>query len=344
MRERGDLTCCARCAGAGVAARTARRRLFKSAVFPAPHALRRGPGNPALGAASTGNADPAGLPVTVTGLVLDVSPHVLVVASGSREERFLLSPGTVAWRGSLVEPATLMPGDQVLVRVLPARREVADKIWAGIGRVTGTILERSSEGLLVDEGRTRRRQAVVISPGSVSRIQVRFPRLEPGHLIDVIGVRRGGTLEAMVPATSQPAYRAGQVAGVAFVTGSDPGTISGSATWHEQGGQEEEHGVAYPAIDPEAGCGEPVADGHACADLPLLAVGSMLAVRNECTGRARVLPVTGCGAVARLFCDRCLACGTSPRGRIADLTPASFISLGGELEQGCFNATIAMGQ
>ena len=70
----------------------------------------------------------------------------------------------------------------------------------------------------------------------------------------------------------------------------------------------------------------------------------MLLVRNECTGHSRVLPVTSCGAVARLFCDRCLTCGTSPRGRVADLTPASFVTLGGELEQGCFNATIAMGQ
>lgn len=342
MRERGDLTCCARCAGTGVAVRTQRRRLFKSAVFPAPQALRRGaPGNVSDGATAT---DSAGQPATVTGLVLDVSPQVLVVAAARREERFLLSPQTTAWRGSLIEPATLMAGDQVIVRVMPGRRNVAGKIWAGIGRVTGTILERSRGSLLVDEGRTKSRQAVVISPGSASRLQVRFPHLEPGHLIDVIGVRRGGTLEAMVPATSQPAYRADQVAGVALVTGHDPGTISGSATWHEAGEGEEDEGLAYPAIDPAGGCGEPAAEGPACADMPYLAIGSMLMVRNECTGHSQVLPVTSCGTVARLFCDRCLTCGTSPRGRIADLTAASFVALGGELEQGCFNATIAMGQ
>jgi len=56
------------------------------------------------------------------------------------------------------------------------------------------------------------------------------------------------------------------------------------------------------------------------------------------------LPVTGCAAIARLFNDRCVTCGTSPRGRVADLTLASFVALGGELERGCFNATIRMGR
>lgn len=342
MRERGDLACCARCAGTGVAVRTERRRFFKSAVFPAPHELRRGAGSKVSG--GTAVTDPVSLPRTVTGLVLDVSPHVLVIACGDGEERFVMSPQTTAWRGVPVAPTALMAGDRVIVRVQPQRPGAADKIWAGIGRVTGTILERTRQGLLVDEGRTKSHQAVVISSGAASRIQVRFPRLEPGHLIDVIGVRRGGTLEAMVPATSQPPYRADQATRISFVTGTEPGTISGAATWHERCEGEEPEGVSYPAIDPASGCGEEPPDGPACSEMPYLAVGSMLQVRNECSGHSRVLPVTSCGAVARLFCDRCLVCGTSPRGRIADLTAASFVTLGGELEQGCFNATIAMGQ
>jgi hypothetical protein len=57
-----------------------------------------------------------------------------------------------------------------------------------------------------------------------------------------------------------------------------------------------------------------------------------------------MLPVTGCAAPARLFNDRCVTCGTSPRGRVADLTVASFVALGGELERGCFNATITIGR
>jgi hypothetical protein len=78
--------------------------------------------------------------------------------------------------------------------------------------------------------------------------------------------------------------------------------------------------------------------------MPYLAVGSLLLVRNDCTGSSCTLPVTGCAAIARLFNDRCVTCGTSPRGRIADLTQASFISLGGELDRGCFNATITVGR
>jgi hypothetical protein len=53
--------------------------------------------------------------------------------------------------------------------------------------------------------------------------------------------------------------------------------------------------------------------------------------------------VTSCGASARLFCDRCVTCGTSPRGRVADLTMSAFVDLGGDLDRGCFNATITIG-
>jgi hypothetical protein len=69
----------------------------------------------------------------------------------------------------------------------------------------------------------------------------------------------------------------------------------------------------------------------------------MLQLRNDCSDRARQLPVTGCGATARLFCDRCVSCGTSQRGRIADLTMAAFVELGGSLDEGCFNATMTIG-
>ncbi len=78
--------------------------------------------------------------------------------------------------------------------------------------------------------------------------------------------------------------------------------------------------------------------------MPYLAVGSALLVRNDCNGASCVLPVTGCAPVARLFNDRCVTCGTSPRGRVADLTEASFVALGGELDRGCFNATITIGR
>ena len=52
--------------------------------------------------------------------------------------------------------------------------------------------------MLVDEGHDQDAPGRASSPaGRPSRIQVRFPRLEPGYLIDVIGLRRG-------PATSRP--------------------------------------------------------------------------------------------------------------------------------------------
>ena len=85
---------------------------------------------------------------------------------------------------------------------------------------------------------------------------------------------------------------------------------------------------------------DPHAVGLGCVRLPYLSVGSVLTVRNECTGLSVPLPVTSCGASARLFCDRCVECRTSPRGRIADLTISAFVQLGGLLENGCFNASL----
>jgi hypothetical protein len=124
-----------------------------------------------------------------------------------------------------------------------------------------------------------------------------------------------------------------------------PAAISGSATWHEPSGEPPGVlGVAYPALDPETGCAEDAGGARGSPRMPYLAVGSALLIRNDCNGASCVLPVTGCASVARLFNDRCVTCGTSPRGRVADLTEASFVALGGELDQGCFNATITIGR
>jgi hypothetical protein len=257
-----------------------------------------------------------------------------------------------------VDPTALSTGDRVVVRLHPSRRGVASRLWANIGRVTGVILERDREGIVVDAGKTRGRQVIVIPGRAESRIQVRFPRLEPGYIIDVIGLRRGAVIEGLIPATSQPAYRAGQVPrrspmgrspmgrspmGRSPMGGRALGRFGGSATWHEPVGQPDDaEGIAYPMLDPDVGCAEEPSPGPGCVRMPYLSIGSMVEVRNECTGDSRVLPVTGCAPVTRLLCDRCVTCGTSPRGRVADLAFASFVALGGELERGCFNATIAM--
>jgi hypothetical protein len=335
----GDLTCCGRFAGSGAAELAARRRLLKAAIFASPDRRAR---------AGDSTAQPDGRaaqPAVLTGTVLDASPHILAVRRAGQEERLALIPGTRVWKGGQADPAALVAGDRVAVRLDPSRRGVADRVWANIGRVTGAILERDRHGVVVDAGKVRGRQVIVIPDRAASRIQVRFPRLEPGYLIDVIGVRRGSVIEGLVPATSQPASRGGQARRLPQMGGRSLARFGGSATWHEPAGEPDDaEGVAYPWLDPETPCAEEPSPGLGCVRMPYLCAGSLLEVRNECTGNARVLPVTGCGAMARLFCDRCVTCGTSPRGRVADLTLASFIALGGEPERGCFNATIAVGQ
>jgi hypothetical protein len=337
--------CCDRCSGATTAVRTARRRLLKAAVF-------RLPGDGDDTAADVRDQDSSGFPVSgelpraITGTVIDASPQVLTLGHGASELRLMLTADATAWRGRQLDPAALRAGDQATVRLHRSQRGVADRIWANIGRVTGTIVQRDANGLLVDEGTTRRRRVVIIPARSSGRIQVRFPNLKPGYLVDVIGFRRGSELEALLPATSQPAYRADQLPAAEPVSGHVPDAISGSASWHDPGDEPPAMlGVAYPAIDPDAGCAEsPASRASPRSRLPYLAVGSLLRIRNECTGSSCVLPVTGCAPAARLFNDRCLTCGTSSRGRVADLTMASFIALGGELERGCFNATITIGR
>jgi len=339
-----DFRCCDRFAETATAVRRSRRRLLKDAVLRA----QNGQGDEAAGSAAGGFPVPGQLPRAVTGTVHDVSPHVLVIGNGASETRITLTAEATAWRGGPLDPSGVQPGDQAVVRLHRSQRGVADRIWANIGRVTGIVMERDGNSVLVDEGKTKPRQLVTIPAGSSGRIQVRFPNLEPGYLIDVIGLRRPGELEARIPGTSQPAYPVDRLPPPPMVTGRVAGTISGSVTWHEP--FEEPPGLlgaSYPALDPEAGCAEdPVGGGIAprFVRMPYLAVGSLLLVRNDCTGSSCTLPVTGCAAIARLFNDRCVTCGTSPRGRIADLTQASFISLGGELDRGCFNATITVGR
>ena len=284
----------------------------------------------------------------VTGQVADVSPHIVVLHTAQGEQRITLSPCTTAWRGATVPPAGLRTGDVAIVR-RHAKRNVAERIWAQIGRVSGTIIETDGTALLIDQGPARRgRGIVLIDKGSLRKIQVRFPRLEPGYLIDVIGLRQQGYLRALAPATSQPPYRADHPPAPPLISGRIPVPVSGTAVWHEPG--EEPPGLlglAYPALDPETNCERDVAPakhatGPGCVRLPYLSLGSAVRIRNECADRSAVLPVTSCGAAARLFCDRCVECGTSPRGRIADLTMTAFVELGGNLEDGCFNATLAI--
>ena len=333
--------------------RFARRSVLKAAVLGS-----RGGDGPAHP-----DDDPHGISLryTVIGKILDASPHVLVLDTDHGQQRFPLAASTVVWRGGPVAPAALRQGDHAIVRRNKPGSPVVDRIWAEAGRVTGTIIERDGPAtLLVDEGPAKGRRIVIISAEATGRIQVRFPRLKPGYLIDVIGLRHDGFLQALIPATAQPPYHAGHPPAPPMVNGHVPDPLNGTAVWHEPG--EEPSGLlglAYPALDPETSCEQvppaplgcdsdihavdPHTAGPGCVRLPYLSVGSLLRLRNDCAKRSRLLPVTGCGATARLFCDRCVSCGTSRRGRIADLTMAAFVELGGDLEAGCFNATITIG-
>ncbi len=343
--------------------RFARRSLLKAAVL--------GPrdesdfSSAAPGNSDTGSAERS-LAYTVTGRILDVSPHILVLLTERGEQRFPLAASAEAWRGGPISPAALRQGDYAIIRRRLPDAPAIDRIWAEIGRVTGTIVEQEGPAsLLVDEGPAKGRRIVLIGPEATGRIQVRFPRLEPGYLIDVIGLKRDGYLQALIPATSQPPYRAGHPPTAPMVSGHIPNSVSGTAVWHELGEEPANLlGLAYPALDPETSCEhapsapsacsgdlhgveehavDPHATGAGCVRLPYLSVGSLIKLRNDCAERTRVVPVTSCGATARLFCDRCVTCGTSRKGRIADLTMAAFVELGGALEVGCFNATMMIG-
>ena len=335
-------------------ARFARRSRLKAAVLG-----RRNEPDPSAPAVADGSA--AALVYTVTGRIVDASPNLLVLSTDQGEQRFPLAAATKAWRGGPVSPAALRHGDHVIVRRSLPGGPVVDRIWAEVGRVTGTIIEREGPvTLLVDEGPAKGRKIVIIGARATGRIQVRFPLLEPGYLIDVIGLKHEGFLQALIPATSQPPYRADRPPTPPLISGHVPDPVNGTAVWHEPGEEPQGLlGLAYPALDPETSCErvgpappscsgdlhavDPHTTGPGCVRLPYLSVGSMLRLRNDCTGRIRLLPVTGCGATARLFCDRCVTCGTSQKGRIADLTMAAFVELGGALETGCFNATMTIG-
>jgi len=283
-----------------------------------------------------------------TGVIVEVREDAIVLDGPAGTELFSVSPATVTWMGAVTAPSALRVGDQVILRhrsldtAAPVRR-LAERIWARIGRVTGTIIAVQGREFLIDTGRADGSpRHVVVAAASARQVQVRFPRLAPGYLLDVIGTRRGRQLLAVVPATAQPPYRAGHAPPPPMVNGPLPASISGTAVWHEP---EDEppglFGLGYPALDPEDG--KPPADGGTgCVRLPYLSLGSTVRLRNECADRSAVLPVTSNGALARQFCDRCVECGTSPKGRLADLTIAAFVELGGNLEDGCFNATMTL--
>src|SRR5260370_15461471 len=94
-------------------ARFARRPLLRAAVLG-----RRDESDLSLSATGNGEAGTAAssLVYTVTGRILDVSPHLLILLTERGEQRFPLTASAEAWRGGLVSPAALRQGDHAIVR------------------------------------------------------------------------------------------------------------------------------------------------------------------------------------------------------------------------------------
>jgi len=278
----------------------------------------------------------------IEGTVIEASPHLLVLAApDGTEVRVPISADAFIWHAGPAGVAALRPGRDVILRPTGTGGLTAERIWVDIARITGVIAGRSDRMIEVDSGRHRGRTALVIPAESMAPIRVRHPRLEPGSLIDVIGVRRDGEVHGLFPATMspQPAVHAARPA-PGRRSDSVPRILRGAATWYDD--PRGAYGAAYPAVDPHGdagGCGTgPV------SSLPFLSIASELDVRNDCTGRAMRVPVVECGCLAARFCDRCVVCGTSPRGRILELTRSAFIDLGGDLAAGCFNVTARVDQ
>lgn len=292
-----------------------------------------------------GTHRPAIAASVVTGVITELREDAIAVEGVHGPQLLGVSTATETWLGARASPTALRPGDPVIVRLrMPDAalgRKHAERIWARVGRVTGMIVAADGLEFLVDtrakDGAPRR---VVIADASSRQVQVRFPRLAPGYLLDVIGTRHGDHLLAVAPATAQPPYHAGHSPKPPLVGGPVTMPVSGSAVWHEPDDEPPDLlGLAYPAIDPD-GRAKPADGSTGCVRLPYLSLGVAVRVRNECADISSVLPVTSDGAMAREFCDRCVECGTSPKGRVADLTMAAFVGLGGNLEDGCFNATL----
>ncbi|MGN9837710.1 hypothetical protein ACTMTI_06285 [Nonomuraea sp. H19] len=279
----------------------------------------------------------------VAGEILDISPHLIIIETADgTEDRLVIAPWATAWHGADTAPADLPTGSMVVMRTLREGR-VVERIWADTTRITGTILSISGRRDLtveLDCGPHRGHRTIVIPYRASGRLQVRHPKFEPGYLFDAIGIRQNGTGLALLPATSQPAYPARAVPAPPPAYAGLQSRVSGTATWSDTF-DEEERGAAYPVLErSDAGCPQA---GTSCTGLPYLAIGSLLQVRNVCSSRSANVPVVSCGCVAGLFCDRCVECDTSPRGRIAELSPFSFVELGGDLVKGCFNAQIGLG-
>lgn len=300
-----------------------RRRRLRDAVFP-------GPQRPA--------DDDSWPRRTIAGTIVDASPHILMLAlpDGS-QVRIPIAASASIWHDGGADPAALRAGRHAVVRTAETGGPAAERIWVDIVRVSGVIVDRVGNVFEVDAGPHRGRHTVTVPDRALCRVQVRHPRLERGALFDVIGVRRNGEILGLRPGCTSPQPSPHAVPPQVRRSGASAWVFRGTATWYDH--PDDMRGAAYAALDPygdAGGCGA----GPAAATLPYLSLGNEVHVRNECTGQDARVPIVECGCMAARFCDRCVRCGTSARGRIMELTKSAFVDLGGDLDAGCFNVTV----
>ena len=266
----------------------------------------------------------------------------LLIGDGAGERRLALTADATAWRGGPLDPAGAQPGDRGgdPAAPVPARRGRPDLGQHRPGH-RHHRRARLGDSLLVDEGATRTAPGRDIPRRAAGRIQVTLPepaaRLPDRHHRDPAARARS---RAWIPATRSRRTAVDQVPAPPILLAATCRTRS---------------------ADRRSGTSRRRAVRRARRLLPGPRPGGR--VRRGRQGRARAAPRLPCAALprhrqrahraqrvhrhlvdaaghrlrrrsARLFNDRCVACGTSPRGRVADLTLASFVALGGELERG----------
>nr|WP_042187465.1 hypothetical protein [Kibdelosporangium sp. MJ126-NF4]CEL18113.1 hypothetical protein [Kibdelosporangium sp. MJ126-NF4]CTQ90658.1 hypothetical protein [Kibdelosporangium sp. MJ126-NF4] len=298
-----------------------------------------------LGASAA--ADPlAELPPAYEGDLLSVTADRLVLVTPQGEElRIPVSSRTSVWLGGQSTLDKLRPGQDIAIGL--DESGLGDRLWADITRVKGAITGTSGTVLEVDPGNGKQPQVLDVPASARAELAADgYSRWEPGYLVDIIGHRNSGVAVAMSAAATQPGYHVEQLAAAieddqSYPDVAKPRQINGKITWFNDAScrcdstcRGNNAHTAWPMLER---CNYMPAR---CQKVPYLACGRKLTVHNKCTKKSLVVKVIDCGPDNRRFCDTCRKCGTSRKGRIADLTRPTYIRIGGSLNAGCFTGWV----
>jgi hypothetical protein len=129
----------------------------------------------------------------IEGVIVDASPHVIVLArTDGSEARLPMSATASIWYDGKAELAALRPGRHAVVRPTEAGGLAAERIWVDVARVTGVITGRVGNRFEVDAGPHRGQLTVTVPdhvpPAGPAR---RRPAAAPD---DTVGPARLGDL------------------------------------------------------------------------------------------------------------------------------------------------------